>query len=248
MKDAPLTELKKFEKEDKGFSEVVYNEKDGYAVCAWNDNKRVIVASNFVGASPFQNVTRFNKKKKVYEEVQQPEMIRAYNTFMGGVDLADMLASMHTCPFRFHKWFFRIFERMIDTTLVNAWLLYRSRVYQDGDYMTLYEFRRLAAVSLLAGALPNEELPDVEEEMTQTVRRKYSHVQPADVPLNVRYKNSAHMPLYCEAARGMQGVKRPCAVRCKLKGCKATTYWFCQECKVYLCLQKDRNCFATFHS
>ena len=36
--------------------------------------------------------------------------------------------------------------------------------------------------------------------------------------------------------------------RCKNPGCKAAPVYFCQKCKVHLCITKDKNCFLYFHT
>ena len=36
--------------------------------------------------------------------------------------------------------------------------------------------------------------------------------------------------------------------RCKNTGCDGYTFIVCVKCNVYLCLNKDRNCFMTFHN
>ena len=36
--------------------------------------------------------------------------------------------------------------------------------------------------------------------------------------------------------------------RCKNPGCKTAPVYFCQECKVHLCITKDKNCFLHFHT
>lgn len=105
-----------------------YNQNEGYCVVAWNDTKRVVLASDFVGVEPQKMVKRFNKKGHIYEDVPQPAIVDVYNTFMGGVDLADMLAAMHGVNFCWNKWFMRIFCRLLDTCVTNAWLVYRSQV------------------------------------------------------------------------------------------------------------------------
>jgi hypothetical protein len=244
LKNCPLTPKKSFEKKERGAHEVFYHDVDKFAVCAWNDTKRVIVASDFVGAAPLEKAKRFNKTTKQYVEVDQPEMIRAYNTFMGGVDLADMLATMHTCPFRFRKWFLRVFERMIDTSLVNGWLLYRSRRAEGETYMTLFEFRRLASMALLKGHSPTRADTEVstqtpEEEGFTVNRRTPKHVQAQDVPYEIRYTNNLHISIY--------DFETPNAVRCKLKGCGKCSFWKCETCRIFLCHDKKRNCHLIFH-
>ena len=35
---------------------------------------------------------------------------------------------------------------------------------------------------------------------------------------------------------------------CKFPGCKGKIFMFCTKCKVYLCCEKNRNCFVRFHT
>lgn len=50
----------------------------------WYDSKSVVLATNYVTSGTPDVVKRWNKKEKVYEEVERPEIIRNYNTSMGG--------------------------------------------------------------------------------------------------------------------------------------------------------------------
>ena len=115
-----------------------YNPVSQYCVVAWNDNKRVVLASDFIGLEPQLEIRRWDKKGHIYEEVHQPAIVKVYNTFMGGVDLADMLAAMHGVSFRWNKWFMRIFCRLLDTSVTNAWLVYRSQVKTSNREVNLY--------------------------------------------------------------------------------------------------------------
>ena len=143
LKDCPLTQQKLFEKQPRGAREVFFNVEDKFVVVAWNDTKRVVVASDFVGAEPTREVRRWSKKERKYIDVDQPAIIQTYNTFMGGVDLADMLAAMHASPFRWGKWFMRIFCRMLDTALANAWLVYRSQVIHFSYIIYLLQIKSI---------------------------------------------------------------------------------------------------------
>ncbi|XP_046685653.1 piggyBac transposable element-derived protein 3-like [Homalodisca vitripennis] len=53
---------------------------------AWNDNSTVNLASNFIGSGKIDTCKRWDKKNKVYIQVQRPEVVQRYNKSMGGVD------------------------------------------------------------------------------------------------------------------------------------------------------------------
>lgn len=74
-------------------SQVVCN-KNKIAVVKWFDNKCVTAASTFVDAYPTQTVVRYKKEQGRKMPVTCPNLIKKYNTYMGGVDLADMLIAL----------------------------------------------------------------------------------------------------------------------------------------------------------
>ena len=55
-------------------------------------------------------------------------------------------------------------------------------------------------------------------------------------PDEVRLDQVAHMPFVSD--------KR---LRYKLSGCPGQTKFFCKKCNVHLCLDKNKNCFASYH-
>lgn len=211
-----------------------YHEEEKFAVVSWMDTKRVIVASDFVGLEPLETVSRWSRKEKQYVQVQRPEAINVYNHFMGGVDLADQLVAMNPCPFRWRKWFMRVVCRILDTTVSNAWLMYRSTLQESETAlpMSLFEFRRSIATSLLTGSVPSIDC----EVSTQVDLEDLSHKKQRYVAPEVRFRNASHMPSH--------GAIRQ---RCKIRDCPQKTFWFCTTCNVYLCLSKDRDCFKSFH-
>ena len=67
------------------------------SVCSTNDvflvrwvaNTVVTVASNQLTYEPSQNCKRYSRAKKVRVDVTQANLIRKYNSYMGGVDQLD---------------------------------------------------------------------------------------------------------------------------------------------------------------
>lgn len=92
----------------------------------WFDNKPVHLVSSFLGPDPVNNVQRWSAEKRRYIEVPRPHVIAEYNQHMGGVDLNDMLVFLYRMDMGTKKYYFRIFYRLIDVCIVNAWLLYRK--------------------------------------------------------------------------------------------------------------------------
>ena len=55
-----------------------------------------ILARTFMSNGGVSLVNRWNKKHKVYEEIEIPEIVEVYNANMGGVDLFDQYMSYYT--------------------------------------------------------------------------------------------------------------------------------------------------------
>jgi hypothetical protein len=116
----------------------------GILYVKWNDNRAVQVVSNFHGSDP-SSILRTQKdgSKKQYN---CPLAIKDYNTFMGGVDKADMLCSIHGINRKAKKWWHRLFFGILDRTLVNAMIAYNK--LENAKVATLL-FRRYVAQSLI---------------------------------------------------------------------------------------------------
>lgn len=60
----------------------------------------------------------------------------------------------------------------------------------------------------------------------------------SDFPMEeVRTDGYFHLPIWCQERQ-----------RCKNYPCSGKTFIKCEKCEVFLCLNKDRNCFHYFHT
>ena len=77
-------------------------EVDGVQLCAtrWFDNNVVNCLSTLHGCESVDSVRRWSTKEKKYIQIQRPNVIKAYNQHMGGVDLIDMLISLYRINIR----------------------------------------------------------------------------------------------------------------------------------------------------
>lgn len=91
----------------------------------WYDSKSVVLATNYVTSGTPDVVKRWNKKEKQYEEVERSEIIRNYNTSMGGIDKHDMLISLFRTHIKSNKWTLRLIIHAFDLATTNSWLEYR---------------------------------------------------------------------------------------------------------------------------
>lgn len=220
---------KELSKKGRGSSkQIVCNEKK-VAVVKWIDNKSVTLASSFVDSFPMGKVKRWSKESKSKVDVECPAIVRQYNSFMGGVDLSDMLVALYKTNFRTKRWYMAIFSQLLDVCINNAWLLHR-RETKEKSGIALKKFRR-----------------DIAIELMKKNRLNYHHENPASPVVNrivepvaprpseaIRFDNVGHLPVYRE--RG----------RCRY--CKeGQTSVHCVKCELRLCFLPKRNCFFNFH-
>jgi Transposase IS4 len=91
----PFLSDKETKNKGRGYSDEVESRDGNVVLIKWQDNKPVFIGSNFVVKGVQTTVNRWDKAKKTYVPVQQPEVIRLYNESMGGVDLLDQLISYY---------------------------------------------------------------------------------------------------------------------------------------------------------
>jgi hypothetical protein len=134
------------------------------------------------------------------------------------------------------RWYKRVLYHFIDLALVNAFILFKEK-----GPMTLVDFKLEVALSLMYGE--NFSNPD---NINLAVMRQNIEVTLAqngdpiggEVSDFVRYDGRNHLPELV-ASKGRT---------CKLEGCKKQSVYWCQKCRVYLCIKKGQNCFEEFHT
>jgi hypothetical protein len=62
----------------------------------------------------------------VREAIRTSPMHYEYTTYMRGVDVVDQLWASYSYQTRSHKWWHRVFFFLIDTTVVNMYIIYLS--------------------------------------------------------------------------------------------------------------------------
>ena len=70
--------------------EIVDREKKD-VITAWHASKRVHMLSNYIGKDLVDICQRFDHKGGSKIDVERPASVKTYNTFMGGVDKAEIL-------------------------------------------------------------------------------------------------------------------------------------------------------------
>jgi DNA excision repair protein ERCC-6 len=96
---------------------------EGSIVCRWNDNIVVTAASSGAGIDPVCLVNHYSQKMKNKIQVQQPDMIKVYYHFMGGIDRADENIGKYRASIRGKKWYSSSLLFCFELVLQNAWKL-----------------------------------------------------------------------------------------------------------------------------
>lgn len=237
------TELKK---KGRGASDQCISRDEKVILTKWYDNKSVNMGSNFIGIGSTDRAKRFDKKTHTYVEIDRPEVIKLYNENMGGVDLLDQMLQYYRIFIRSKKWTLRVITHFLDLATVAAWMEYRAdclmRSIPKKNIMDSMAFRIEVANSLVSinksgnrkVGRPSHTADEADE---PEPKKKCSH-QFAP-PKDVRLDQIGHFPLFSSAKS---------AGRCKKAGCEYKSFILCEKCKIYLCLNRERNCFLAYHT
>ena len=99
-------------------------------------------------------------KAKKHVMVDCPDIVKKYNSAVGGVDLADMLISLYRTPYKTRRWYLWVVLHLIDICKVNVWLLYRRYATQLKIpvhlQMKLAEFTSKIANALICRGKPSD--------------------------------------------------------------------------------------------
>ena len=188
-------------------------------VVKWHDNRPVLMISNADDVLPVTNASRWCKRAKNRVDVPQPNTVRQYNEFMGGVDRFDQNVNQYRVAIRSKKWWWPLFAFCIDAACQNAWQLYRSVLkMREETPIDLLAFRRHIARTYL-------------KLETDCGRTRLSSAVSTRVLPDVRYDGLNHWIQVIATQR-----------RCALCGKKSTRV--CEKCDVGL----HDVCFKSYHS
>lgn len=190
-------------------------------VVAWNDNSVVYMATNCHKVFPTNRVQRWSRQQNLRVAIQQPSVIKEYNTYMGGVDRMDQNINTYRIGIRTKKWWWSLFAYLPDMIVQNCWLLYRMTPKYRESPLDLLEFRRSIVKTYLMRFSQRATLGRPIARARRQIDR---------VPNAVRFDGQNHFiqPILTQR-------------RCALCGNKTTR--ICSKCNVAL---HDR-CFANYH-
>ncbi|XP_028394533.1 piggyBac transposable element-derived protein 3-like [Dendronephthya gigantea] len=231
LKGCPLKSEKSLKSQGRGAYDVKVDQQKGIIVLRWLDKKAVTLVSSYCGEHPVGTARRWNKKEKKYVDIQKPKIVAEYNKFMGGIDLMDMLCSLYRYSIKSRRWYLYIWYHTLTVAMVNSWLIYRKH-QQNGKYMKLRCFQAIVAEGLLKAGKTRKRKSSLDN--PSPIPRKRQTSVPVD---DVRFDGVDHLPDWDNDNRQ----------RCKL--CKdSRSHAMCRKCNVYLCFNKDRNCYKEYHT
>ena len=92
----------------------------------WMDKRPVTVISTIHDTSTMTIQRSSRHAQGGIQTVCKPTMINEYNKYIGGVDIADQLVTYYGFQHCSNKWWKRVFFHLLDVTMVNAYIIYKS--------------------------------------------------------------------------------------------------------------------------
>ncbi|KAJ8709731.1 hypothetical protein PYW08_009735 [Mythimna loreyi] len=190
------------------------------SIIAWMDSKMVNIISTYHRPDTYLG-TRAGKP------LVKPVCIRDYNMAMGGVDLKAQKLSMYLLERkRGVKWYRKMFKRLLNVSIMNAFVMYQSSLKRRGKVSVTHREFRLA----LAESLVKRHRPCVAEVIAPSVD---------NVVMRLR-RDIVHEP---ENLAGSSNRSR-CMI-CNRKKITKLVRTKCVQCDVYLCFV---GCWKIWHS
>ena len=216
---------------------MMYSSNGPLLAYAWKDRRMVYFLTTAHVAQAAEDVT-IERRGEMGQKLQVkcPPLLPDYQKFMRGVDHGDQLISQYNAGRRSKKWWRREFFYLLEVAILNAYIL-------EGSFDQRHNQIGRKKRDLLAFRI------ELAEALIGTFRGKRRAGQPRIVSDDARLKPELHhLPEHSPVARD-------CVVCCKrgeVQMMERTeyrhrTHIVCSACKVYLCVNKERDCFKKYH-
>ena len=232
------------QKKARGEMQCMESTKNGnkFYFTSWMDSKPVHMLHTYPTMShPIQRKTKDANGRFQMITIQQPTIIRNYNSGMGGTDLGDQRNSYYRFNHRTTMWPHRMYTQFIMVSITNAYILWK--LHEPGrenttqlEFMTklmnqLAEFQNEAEIH----AAPVE-VPQVEEGSGSKFNRRTSTWQN-----DLSRLTGTHTLAKLEDSDDLK--------KCRT-GCNVKSMFFCRECQAFLCIggEGEQNCWWRFHN
>jgi hypothetical protein len=212
-----------------------YSDTD-VGVFKWEDNKSVWLISNYHGTEQSSVLRTQKDGSKI--TVSCPPVVKDYNKYMGGVDLADRYRALYNVDRKSKKWWHRLFWGILDIAFVNAYVI---NCHLNGK-MPVLDFRRMVANGLISMQNTKQRKRSFDFNSSNGISSPVLKRRKADfsVPKDMRLTNKGIHWVKFDQKRGR------CEV-CAKRKIQSRPHSKCSHCKVFLCVNEKKNCFAEFH-
>lgn len=221
IEKCPVISPKDLAKKERGFYDYQLDSTAGVIVVAWNDNRPVCLTSTVSGVNPVGTCQRWSASEKKKVTVTVPNIVSEYNKFMGGVDRMDENIGAYRISVRSKKWWWAVFVFCVETSVHNAWQVYRNTDDAKDRPLDFLSFRRVVVKTYL---MKYADIPK------GAGKPKSGKKVDDRVPSAVRFDSNSHWS--CPA---------PKQNRCAL--CRKNSTKMCEKCGVNL----HEACFKEYH-
>ena len=207
----------------------------GQLTAVWWRDRRDVYALSTMHNKSVVNVLKRPKGSREKRPLPCPSIIDDYNQYMGGVDLIDQHLSYYTMTKRRSlKWWKKVFWRLIDITIVNAWIIFHKN-HPNSSINTQKKSRLDLAENLVQPLLDLMASPTCPAYLRTTKGRKPVSTAKRLIGKPFAYKSKKRgRCLVCGDHKTSAGKRKD-----------TKTQNFCPKCDVFLCLGK---CFEDYHS
>lgn len=241
-KNAPLLEVRTMKKKDRGSLDYVFDKRNEMLMARWNDNSVVTIASNHEPIEPMHRVKRWDRKAGRMAIIEMPQILKAYNTRMGGVDLFDNAMNNYRIRVRGKKWYWPLITNALDAAMVNAWKLHCVLA----KYKDTLDLAKSAGIdkskSRVSRTKKSTAIPQLEFRVFVAeclLRQVKSTKKPANPP-NLAAQIALNEIRSDRVGHGILSTKKP--LRCRQ--CHEKTPFICTKCRVAV----HPKCFNAFHT
>ncbi|XP_049815972.1 uncharacterized protein LOC126263013 [Schistocerca nitens] len=218
-------------RETRGSHDQLVRNDGNLAIIKWFDNRAIYWTSTESGVESIEKCTQWSKKEKKYIEVPRPCVVKAYNTYMGDVDLLDRMVGKYGMRAWTHKWTIRVIHHFIDFVIAPVLLEYRETAMQNGiakkHTVPYYQFKLDIGENLIyfhqrSSFLiePVEQQLDSEDEDYLQNRKRPRRPIPLP-PMEKRKTSKLHLP---EMMNHVQKSRS----KCQVEGCRGLTFVGCR--------------------
>ena len=141
----PLKTKKETNKSPRGTLDVAYS--NDIIVQKWKDNIDGTLMFNFCNAV-LSTSKRYNRVEKQNKNIQQPNLIKEYNIYIGYVDVMDQRVSTYRTRIRQRKQRWPLFTYMVSLTVSNAHIL----MVEQGQKIKILQFMQVLWICKIQNA------------------------------------------------------------------------------------------------